>query len=68
MICPIQSAGAYANPQDENPVDCAHEKCAWWDEKQTKCAVAVLAAGVDLISGVLMDDIRGALNAIAQSR
>jgi len=37
-------------------------------EKQDRCAVAALAAGVDLIGGVLINDIRGALNAIAQSR
>lgn len=65
MICPLQSAGACANPKREEPIDCDEENCAWWYAEKGKCAVLVLTEGADLI-GALKGEIQEALNGIRQ--
>lgn len=32
MICPLMSYAA-------NQVACVREQCAWWDERESRCAV-----------------------------
>jgi len=58
MMCPLQTAGMCANPQQEEPIGCDKENCAWWDQGWEKCAVLILAEGVRRIEELAQKQVR----------
>ena len=46
MICPVMSF----QKQYVNEINCKEEKCAWWNKKCGKCAVAILAENSESVS------------------
>lgn len=53
MLCPLQTAATYADPDGARPVGCDDEECAWWDARTKRCAVLMLAMRADDIQSVL---------------
>jgi len=44
MICPLYQATILANPNNEGYyADCDEAICAWWNDKEKKCAILLIA-------------------------